>query len=385
MKTGFLSSLLALLMMTTCISAVSGMNVATTDPSVRLMGRALVKDGSATFGFPGQELELKFSGSKSVALKGDVVKWETWFNIYVDGVKQPVVNLREGVFTLPISDKLDAGKPHLVRVVRRSESCMGVVRVDGFILDDGAKLLPPDPLPSRKILAIGDSITCGLNTELTPEATPGNGCENSENSYAWLLANDFGAQVHLVSYSGHGLMRDWRGLNTATAQEVLNDAGAKGKSLEISTVGDFFERTLPDDPSTKWDHASYQPDVILICLGQNDFCQIAIPPSEFADAYIKFIDRVHLLYPNTPIIVLSSPMAETSRSDGWMPRGTALELAITIMDQHYIRQGDPIVMPVFVSHQPGTSLDTHPTAAQQRAIADEVKPILKFLTRWDAK
>lgn len=382
MKTLLFSLFLAVLTFATS-SAQQVKTVAVTDDGVRLMGRALVRDGSATLGFPGQEIELRFTKSSSVRLTGEVVKWETWFAIYIDGVKQPALNLREGKYSVLLADKLDKKKEHMVRIVRRSESCMGVVRVDGFELDAGAEILPATPLPTRKILAIGDSITCGLHTELQPPAQPSNEWENSELSYAWQLAKDFQAQIHLVSYSGHGLMRDWRGLSTPLAQEVYNEAGLKDKPREIITVPDFFERTLPDDPSVLWDHASYQPDVVLVCIGQNDYCQIAIPPSEFAAEYIKFIDRVHAVYPKAHIIVLSSPMAETTRTDGWTPRAASIERAITLMDQHYIRQGNPVVMPVFVSHQPGTTVDTHPTGAQQRVIADEVKPILKFLTGWD--
>jgi lysophospholipase L1-like esterase len=347
------------------------------------MGRALIKDGSATLGFPGQEIELRFTKSSTIRLTGEVVKWETWFTIYIDGVQQPALNLREGKFSAILADNLEKKKEHVVRIVRRSESCMGVVRVDGFELDTNAEILPAKPLPTRKILAIGDSITCGLHAELQPPAQPGNEWENAELSYAWQLAKDFNAQIHLVSYSGHGLMRDWRGLNNNLSQEVYNEAGLKDKPREITTVVDFFERILPDDPSVLWDHNSYQPDVILVCVGQNDYCQIAIPPSDFAAEYIKFIDRVHEVYPKAHIIVLSSPMAETTRTDGWTPRAASIERAITLMDQHYIRLGNPVVMPVFVSHQPGTTVDTHPTATQQRAIANEVKPILQFLTGWD--
>lgn len=385
MKTLILSVILTLLTAASPAFGQQSQNVSMTDNAVRIMGRTVIEKDSATLGFPGQEIELRFTGSSSVKMNGEVLSGDAWFNVYIDGRSLPVLKLGSGRYSTSLADTLDASAEHMVRIVRRSESGAGVIRVDGFTIDDGAKVLPAKPLPSRKILAIGDSITCGYNVELLPPGQPGYypEKENAELSYAWQLAKDFDAQIQLVSYSGRGITRDWRGLTTSLSQEVFNDAGNNGKVHEIVTAGDFFERALPDDPASVWDHSKYQPDLILICLGQNDYSQISLPAADFADAYIKFVDRVHQVYPKASIVVLSSPMAETSRTDGWQPRGKALEQAISIMDQHYIRQGDPIVMPIFVSRQPGTELDSHPIASQQRAIADEVKPIIKFLTGWD--
>ncbi len=376
-----LPTLLALLSMISP-SAFASLAVPAASPSVRVMGRVAERDGTLTMAYPGIETVIRFSGSASVALKGTVLGGGTWFNLTVDGAAQPVVHVKSGDFTVTLAKNLDPAKEHTVRLVRRNEAWTGIVRLDSFLLDDGAKTLAPEPLPTRKILAIGDSITCGWNTEFDPPAEQGPQNENAEITYAWDLAKDFGAQINLVSYGGKGLVRDWRGTNTA----MIKDMEAEGTVTfrrEIPTIPDFFERALPDDPASTWDHSRYVPDLVVICLGQNDFSAISLPASEYADAYIKFVDRIHALYPKTPILVLSSPMSEMSRSDGWQPRGIALQLAISLMDQHYIRQGDPVVMPLFVSHQPGTSEDAHPTGLQHKAMEEEMIPIVKFLTSWN--
>jgi lysophospholipase L1-like esterase len=382
MKTLILAAFAALSMITTISYGQQLTNISMADPSVRLMGRAKMENGSATLGFPGQEIELKFSGSASVKMSGTVLTNQAWFSVYIDGEKLPVLEIQTGKYHVTLSDKLDPAKSHLLRLVRRNEAWQGIVRIDCFELDNGAKVLPPDALPARKILAIGDSITCGQSTELGPvDRKPGNQWVNAELSYAWFVAKDFNAQVHLVSYGGKGVMRDWRGLNTAMAREICADAGVKA-SPEVVCAGDFFERSLPDDGSAVWDHSKYLPDLVLICLGQNDYSQISIPVSDYATAYIKLVDRVHEVYPKAQIILMSSPIAEMSRSDGFMPRGVAIELALTEVNQHYIRKGELFVIPFFVSHQPGSALDAHPTGPQQRATADELKPVVKAIMGW---
>lgn len=362
--------------------AQSVTTVSMADSGVRIMGRAALADGSATFGFPGQEIELKFSGSTTITMSGEVLTNQGWFNVYLDGASLPNLEIPTGAYSVKLVEGLDKNKPHLLRIVRRNEAWQGIVKVSGFELDGGAKILPPDPLPERKIMAIGDSITCGQYTELIPPVKPGNHAVNAELAYGWLLAKDFNAQIHLVSYGGKGLLRDWRGLNSTLSKMVFDDAGNPGKAPEVITAPDFFERALPDDASSVWDHSKYQPDLILVCLGQNDFSQIAIPPSEYADAFIKFLDRVHAVYPKAYVLLLSSPMAETTREDGWMPRGAAIQLALTIVNQHYIHMGEFWLMPVFVARQPGTELDAHPTAPQHRAMADELKPVIKAVMNW---
>jgi len=384
MKPRTLTSLLALSMIATSITAAYGIDIAAASPDVRLMGRTAEKGGALTMAFPGVEMEVKFTGSKSVFMRGEVLSSHGFYNLYVDGAVQPVLEIISGKFNVKLADNLDPKTAHTIRLVRRTEAWQGVVRVDGFSIDDGAKFLAPDPLPSRKILAIGDSITCGEYIELSDASQVGNGTTNAELSYGFLLAKYFNAQVDIVAYGGKGLVRDWRGTNT----QMLKDMAAEGSvsnPKEIPCAPDFFERALPDDPSSKWDHSRYVPDLVIICIGQNDYSQMSLPISEYVESYIKFVDRIHEVYPKAPILVLSSPMAEMSRNDGWQPRGIALQRAITLVDQHYIRMGTPFVMPLFVSNQPGTSLNSHPIASQHAAMADEMKPIIRFLTGWQGE
>lgn len=46
-------------------------------------------------------------------------------------------------------------------VVHQTETWQGVVTVDGFLFEPGARLLDPPAWPERRMLFIGDSVTCG--------------------------------------------------------------------------------------------------------------------------------------------------------------------------------------------------------------------------------
>jgi len=351
------------------------------DPNVRIMGRYEAdENGSVTLGFPGQEIVIVFSGDY-VAMKGAVLTGDPlYFNVSLDGETLPKLELHQGdfivtlveglqpkgIFPKPKSVEPEPPKKHTLRLVRRNESWQGVVRIDHFDLgDDGDLFLSPYP-PSRKLLCIGDSITCGEATEQVPPSIEyGNQNANAELSYGWALAKHFDAQVHLVSYGGRGLTRTW-----------------DGKTDDINAP-DFFERALPDDPDSKWDHSSYQPDLVTICLGQNDFTQGIVPEEVFVPAYIDFINRIQEVYPDAGILLLSSPMQGTKTEDEpESPLRTALESHIKKVVNHFREQGELNIRFHSVDWYPGTQYNAHPTGDQHAAMAKELEPVIAEMMDW---
>jgi len=380
-----LGPVLATLTLMSATAAQASISIPATDASVRWMGRTAKSAEGVTMGFPGTEIVLCFSGSAKVGMKGIIPGGEGkegWFNVYLDGTALPTLCLGGGSFDITLAEGLDGAATHTLRLVRRNEAWQGLATISAFSLDDGAKPLEAPTPPSRRIMCIGDSITGGQNIELLDASRMGTVNANAELAYGWLLARDLGAQVNLVSYGGKGIVRDWRGLNNAIMREAYNDKRLASQAPEVITVPDFFERALPDDPATAWDHSAYQPDLILICIGQNDFSQISLPASEYAAEYIKFVERLRSVHPQASIILLSSPMAEQTRDDGWLPRGKALELSLSLVEQHFARKGDLAVRTLYISHMPGTQIDSHPVVWQHRRMADEILPLARAMTGW---
>ena len=59
--------------------------------------------------------------------------------------------------------------------------------------------------------------------------------------------------------------------------------------------------------SPTWNFNQFTPDIISICLGQNDGIQ---EEQAFVSNYKSFIKDLHEIHPDAKIILLSSPMAD---------------------------------------------------------------------------
>ncbi|EDY83996.1 GDSL-like lipase/acylhydrolase domain protein [Verrucomicrobiia bacterium DG1235] len=349
---GFLISLLM-------SSAQAETTLPSTSPNIQYTGRTAIDGDSTRLAFPGSMVEIAFSGP-SLTLNGSVDGSASHLNASIDGVDLPRVDLESGQFNYTFKHYLDPAQPHALRLVRRNESWNGVLKIDSITLADEGELLAPPTRPSRSILCIGDSITCGEKSDLIPPETIGLHTWNAERSYGWMLAKDFDAQIHLVSCGGRGLIRDWQGLSEAPTAPV------------------FFERALPDDSTSVWDHQSYQPDLITICLGTNDFSQ-GIPEKEaFVSAYIKFVARIHELHPEARVLLISGPWF--GEGD---PKKEALNAYINETVDHFNELGQSFARAhFFTATYPGSELDAHPNALQHRAMATDIGQTIVDWLKW---
>ena len=310
-------------------------------------GKAIRREEGQIFAFPGSKLQFSVRGSfcaiEQIASTG-ITEWDVRIN------DEPWTRIitPEGQSVLELSKNMDA--PHLVTMVRRTESWKGTNHVLR-IVSDAEFDAPPAP-PKRKLLFIGDSITCGANSELSgANGSSGDIISNARLSYGHILGEALGAQVHLVAYGGKGLVRDWQGLTT----EV--------------TAPQFFERALPDDPESSWDHSQYVPDAIGVCLGQNDFNQDIPNRESWVAAYVNFLRRIRETAPKASIFVINSPM---SRDDGPSSKGGAM---LSYLDEIVRTSGDSMIKRANVAHYPGvTPTDGHPSTASHAKIADELLP-----------
>lgn len=329
-----------------------------TSQEIQYIGRCVFEDDSATLAFPGQRITVAFEGT-SISFAGTVLHGGAFFNANIDGKELARVDLKEGGFARELASGLSRNESHLLTLTRRNESWQGVVRIEAFTLSSDGSLLAAPDAPKRKILCIGDSITCGEAADLIPPATPGIHNENAEAAYGWQLGKDFGAQVNLVSYGGKGLTRDWQGLTT----EV--------------TAPQFFERALPDSPEPKWDHSRFAPDLVIIALGTNDFGQGIPDEAQWVEAYIAFLKRIREVHPDTPTLLLSGP----TFGEGDINRIT-LERYLSKAVEGATEIGIEKVRTHFLAAYPGGALDEHPDAPQHRQMADEIGETIERWLGW---
>jgi lysophospholipase L1-like esterase len=334
--------------------------IAAANPHVAWMGRTSRSgEGAVTMAFPGVGLSVRTDATR-IALRVQASTPDCHLNVTVDDREPIVLRPPQGDSELVLADGLVAGMPHLVRVVRRTESWVGVMTVRSIHMD--GDILPCLPAPSRRLMFIGDSITCGACVEQLPPDWPEGHCTaNAERSFGMELGRRIAAEVHLVSYGGRGVIRDWQGLG--------ND--------QIANAPVFFERALPDDAQSVWDHAGWQPDAVVIGLGTNDFNQ-GIPDERiWTTAYDAFLARIRAVHPQAWILVTSSPMfgARVDNGDAAKAAAIAHYLDEVVLLRHHAR--DYRVDRVLYRHHLGSSKNAHPTAPQHLLMADDLEPVLR--------
>jgi len=247
---------------------------------VRVLGRS-TPDGSGgfTIQWSGSGFEARFRGTTLTASIEDY--GQTSLNVEVDG-KISRLDLMPGthmytLFTGPSGD-------HAIRITRRTSANTVATRI-GMVRSDGT--VHPTARPERRMLVIGDSVSSGYGVEGTDQScTYSRATQNHDAAYAALTARAFGADLHSLVIDGAGLVRNY--------------GGAK------STITFQIKNTLPDDPRP-WPAAAFQPQVVVVYLGTNDFSG-GDPEPDFGSTYIRFLGELRSDYPKAQIYAAIGPM-----------------------------------------------------------------------------
>ncbi len=316
--------------------------------------------GAVRLGFPGVTAHLRFRGT-TLKLRASASSADCFFDVSVDGAAATVLRLKSGEGEYALVTGATPGE-HTVALARRTESWMGTCALESFELSGGGEWLTPPPLPTRKLMFIGDSVTGG---ELAAWQAGGDTHDKANSSalrsYGAILARRLGAQCHLVSYGGRGIIRDWQGIR------------------DTQNAPQFYERALPDEAAPRWDHRRYVPDAIGLGLGTNDFNQGVPDQNEFVNAYVEFIEKVRRDAPEAFILVMDSPIVNDDAAKG--PRRTVLHSFLERVVAR-VRLSDPKVMLAPVSVYPGVPGNGHPTGADHEGIANEVEPAIRRALGW---
>lgn len=348
MKTGFFSALMFWMAGVMIVSADTT-SIPVTSSLVTVEGRAqLNEDGSLTMGFPGVTLHLQFRGTR-LSLQLEAMSEDLFLDVKVDDQDYRWVMLAKGEQNVELA-VVEPGL-HSVAVVRRNETWQGLLRLQAFEIENG-ELVPPTVLPEKKLMFIGDSITCGDSCDIREEGPHSRGFEhNGRLSYGYRISRMLGTQCHLVSYGGRGVIRDWQG------NRAMNNAPQ------------FYERILADDAGSRWRHASYVPDAIGICLGTNDFSRGIPDQNEFVNAYVELVRKIQRDAPEAHVFLIDSPMFGTEGMDG--VKRAALSMYI---DQVVEFVDCKKVTHLALGHYPGRPENAHPIAQEHEAIASVLAP-----------
>jgi lysophospholipase L1-like esterase len=328
-------------------------------PLVSYEGRTLVaNDNEVRLAYPGIVTRLNFKGT-SLSMNARANSAELYLDISIDGKTPAFLKVPEGESEVQLVQGLLPGE-HQLAIYKRVESFVGILDILSFKVT--GEFLRPDVLPSRKLLFMGDSFTTGQATTVEDggKMDPSKAMrQNARLCYSRLLADKFQAQCHIIGCGGKGIVRDWQGLTSARL------------------APEYYEYTLPDDVTTKWDPQKYVPDLIGICLGNNDF-GIGVPDQvSYINAYTEFVRKLRRDAPEAFILLITSP--SLTDDPGKVPMRTVQKAYLEEVVQ---RLGDPRVQVVQIAHYEGVPGDFHPSGTSHRAVANELEPVIRKLLNW---
>jgi lysophospholipase L1-like esterase len=302
---------------------------------------------------PGVYIAAKFKGSKCEVLINDDIAGgnHNYLEIIIDGKNPYRIQLSEQTNVIKLPDSL-ADSQHTVMICKDTESNIGYIDFIGFRCE---RLLSLPAKPQRKIEYIGDSITSGTGMDLSVIPC-GKGQwydeHNAYMSYGPRTSRNLDAQWHLTSLAGVGLIHSCCNMNVVMPQ--------------------IFDKVFLRNDSIKWDFKKYQPDIVTICLGENDGIKDS---TLFCGAFVDFIRTIRKDYPKADIICLTSPMAKPSLR-------AALQNYLTGITNYMNSHGDKKVYKYFFSRQFHNGCGGHPDMAEHQLIADELTAYIKQLKGW---
>jgi lysophospholipase L1-like esterase len=320
-----------------------------------IVGRVDRRDAAGPrFGWSGIELRARFSGPSLALVLRDT--GTSHYDVSLDGAAPSLLVVSGGQHTYDVASGLAPGVHELV-FTKRTETVTGVTQLLGFV---GA--LVPSPAPSgRRMELVGDSITCGFGVLGADETCPFSASTESE-PLAWgaLAAKQLSALHMVTAVSGLGVVRNYGGDS-------------------VDTMPERYDRALANDAASTWDHHAFEPDVIIVALGTNDFSGGKGDPGPgFEAAYTSFLAILRAKHPAARIVATTSPML----SDGnhVMQRAYVAAAVATRTSA-----GDLLVSMLDLDEQSasdGYGCGYHPSLATQAKMAAKLVAHVKPLTGW---
>jgi len=329
------------------VSRVNAEPVGLRSLTAHVQGRVAAQpDGTLQRQWPGTYFETAFQGDEVYFRVG---AGDVSLRLNVDGdAAIPLVKPAAGLYRVA---RFKRGGEHLLRVSVASESQGGPTVFGGFLIGANGK---PAALPrrGRQIEFIGDSHTVGYgNTSATRQCSQAEVWATTDTSrgVAALVAAHYGADYQANAISGRGIVRNYDGFAADTLPQAYPFA--------------LF------DKSRAADLAGWQPRVIAIALGTNDFSTPLRAGEPWATreqlreayeaAYIRFIDELHRRHPGAYIVL-------------WIAAGDGAEVRTEVarVAEQVRRSGNPRVGFVPVAGLSMSGCDWHPSVADDRQVAD---------------
>ena len=339
----------------------SVLNTALAAEPILASGRWVHKNGSYQATWPGGVLSAQFTGQRiGIALNDE----RSYYAVEVDG--QFLLNIAPAAGKRVIWLKNLTATRHRIDLIRRNETPDYIGQVEGFVLAEGGQWLPAPAAKKRKIEFIGDSFTAalaGLSTQR--ECKDADLAENTDirQGFAVNVARELDAEWQINAMSGMGLVRNWNG------------------HLPDRDFRTFYPRTIQSDATSVVTTTDWQPQMVVIALGLNDFStpinstekrnaeQLA---ADYQLAYQALITEINAKYQQPQIVLMSYKVWPDDQLRVQVPAVVAAAKAAGLKNVHYLAV-NPLQLTACQWHP---NLQDHQQIAQQLLVKiREIKPL----------
>lgn len=258
------------------------------------------------FVYAASYVKMNFTGSTlKVRISNQKQYWTNYVGYILDGEQGKIALSDESGEKLYVIAENMKNEKHELMLFKRMDSCH-IFTLHGFEVEEGATLFPVEEKPNRRIEVFGDSVSCGEVSEAVEyvgKEDPKHDGEysNSWYSYSWMTARKLGAELHDTSQGGIALLD---GTGWFLAPDYLG----------VESCYDKIEYNTAFGTVKQWDFKKYQPQVVIVAIGQNDnhpTDEMAIDyhsekSRHWRKRYQDFIEKLMQLYPKSQVILTTT-------------------------------------------------------------------------------
>ena len=281
----------------------------------------------------------------------------------LDGVYQKRIRI-EGNSKAAIVVNVPTEGSHTVWIYKATEAHTGPIFIQK-IEAKNIQLIENSTAPLIEF--IGNSITCGAAAD-DSEVPCGTGeyhdQHNAYQAYGPRVARALKTNFILSSVSGIGIYRNWNS-NGPTMPQVY-------EKVDFQEFG-----------TRMWDFKAYNPAVVSIALGTNDFSngdgkkeRWPFDSMTFINKYVQFIQLVKGKYPNAKIALLSSPMINGSSRLTLQNCLTAIKEKVDLL-----YPSDKPVSLFFFEPMQARGCSGHPNVEDHGLMANQLLPFFEKLMK----
>jgi lysophospholipase L1-like esterase len=332
-------------------------HVSLNNPNIEYIGRFdFSRPGVVRFDWPGIQIKMRFSGTYcAIKLKDG----NNDYNIFIDEKLTKILRTNSDTIYTIAEDLKD--NLHSLLITKRTEALNGIASFEGFILNAGDSLSPVTDQKKRKIEFIGDSFVAGLGSEgKTPDCLFSRETDNNYIAFGPVLARRFNADYSIIAISGIGVVRN-DGDSHLTSERPLPY---------------YYDRACLNE-ELKWNFHKWQPDLVVIRLGNNDYWKKPYPVTNvFQKGYSNFLKEIRSFYPEASILVFCEPIGKDQHCD-------YISSAVTELKNEL---GDKKIwfeeLNIILDKQKDFGCKQHPNGSGHKKIADALEPIILKAMKW---